>query len=58
MYILELHTLWMVAGIFREEFSAVALGGGLYRGDTLQHWYFTALGIFSSQDIFQYFMNR
>ena len=42
-----------VAGIFCEEFLAVALGGGLYRGGTLQHWYFTALGIFSSQDIFQ-----
>ena len=53
MYILELYILWMVAGIFREEFLAVALGGGLYRGGTLQHWYFTALGIFSSQDIFQ-----
>ena len=43
----------MVAGIFGEEFLAVALGGGLYRGGTLQHWYFTALGIFSSQDIFK-----
>ena len=40
---------YAVAGIFREEFSAVSVGGGLYRGGTLQHWYFTALGIFSSK---------
>ena len=41
-----------VAGIFCEEFWAVALGGGLYRGGTLQHWYFTVVGIFSSQHFF------
>ena len=40
--------LGMVTGIFCEEFLAVALGGGLYRGVTLLHWYFTALGIVSS----------
>ena len=43
----------VVAGIFREEFSAVPFGGSLYRGGTLQHWYFTALGIFSSKEIFK-----
>ena len=31
---------------------AVAYGGGLYRGGTLQHWYFSAIGIFSSQEFF------
>ena len=40
----------MVAGIFGGELSAVANGGGLYRGGTLQHWSFSAVGIFSSQD--------
>ena len=43
--------MW-VAGIFGEDFSAVSFGGGLYRGGTLQHWYFTALGIFSSKEFF------
>ena len=42
----------MVAGIFSEELSAVAYGGGLYSGGTLQHWYFSAVGIFSSQNNF------
>ena len=41
-----------VAGIFSEEPSAVAYGGGLYSGGTLQHWYFSAVGIFSSQNNF------
>ena len=42
----------MEAGIFREEFSAVSVGDGLYRGGTLQHWYFKALGIFGPKEIF------
>ena len=33
----------VVARIFGEELSAVAKGGGLYRGGTLQHWYFSAI---------------
>ena len=37
-----------VARIFSEELWAVTLGGGLYGGGTLQHWYFSALGIFST----------
>ena len=42
----------LVAGIFSEEPSAVAYCDGLYSGGTLQHWYFSAVGIFSSQDNF------
>ena len=31
----------------------MAFGGGFYRGGTLQHWYFTAVGMFSSKDLFK-----
>ena len=47
-----------VAGIFGGELSAVTNGGGLYRGGTLQHWYFSALGIFSSQNNFWEFFGN
>ena len=47
----------LVAGIFGGELSAVTNGGGLFRGGTLQHWYFSAIGIFSSQD-FKIFLKK
>ena len=40
------------AGISSGVIWAVGHGGGLYRGGTLQHWYFSAIGIFSSQGFF------
>ena len=40
---------FLVAGMFIERILAVAYGGGLFSAGILQHWYFSAVGIFSAQ---------
>ena len=47
-----------VAGIFREESSAVSDGGGLYRGGILQHWEFSAPKIFFQVKTFLHNQSR